>query len=819
MRTGILLVIASCLLSSVAWATEHLVPQNYASIQAAIDAAQNGDTVIVAPGTYRENISFKGKAITVRSALPGNWDTIRNTIVDGGAAVPKRGGYTYGSCVAFDHGEGQDSRLDGLTLTHGTGQPANDPSLTGRAGGGIYCRDSSPALQRCNIVDNMSSPSLGGGIALIGSCSATVENCVITGNSASAKGGGVFISGLGTPSSSRNRIVHCTIAQNYNATDSSEVWLENTESIVSNSIVYPLNLVIDDLACVTFTCAGSVYLNESGSLQPVASAEFEAAGGNISRSPDFVLNYSDLHLRPGSPCINAGDPNFAGGALTDVDGQLRVMGGRTDIGADEVVPVITVYRPAAADVWSAGTVHTIEWSPFVTGAVDVLFSQDNGATWQTIAEAIVGASSFTWQVPNTVTSDQCLVSVAPSNADPTIQVVPSGRFAIQRGGTAPEVEAGWSTLGGDSSRAGMSRDQGPLQGEVKWKFETGAGVVSSVTTGPDGRIHVACENGRLYTLNTDGNLLWSVDVNAPLASAPTTGPDGSLFVGSRDGKLYAIDPNGKRRWTHATGGAIYSSPAVASNGNIYVGSADGNLYALRDDGSDLWQFKTAGTGLIAARAICVSPSLAPDGTVYVAGLYDPNLYALNPTDGSVKWACSFKACGGWPFASPVVGRDGTLYQTLLYDSHLYAIEPQRGTILWAVDLFDTPSIPTRDTYADGWSEPVLGPDGTIYVSLDDVFLRAVDPAGHIKWATALGDLGGFTLTVDRSGMIYAAADDGSIYVVYSSGTEVHRFMTGGWPAYPVIVGDDTLVVTDSRDYSMLTTDAKNAVWAISSRMP
>ena len=215
----------------------------------------------------------------------------------------------------------------------------------------------------------------------------------------------------------------------------------------------------------------------------------------------------------------------------------------------------------------------------------------------------------------------------------------------------------------------------------------------------------------------------------------------------------------------------------------------------------------------------------------MAGLYDPNLYALNPADGSVKWACSFRLyprkasdpnsekIGGWPLASPVVGKDGTLYQTLMYDSHLYAIEPQKGTILWAVNLLDAPSIATRDTYTDGWSEPVLGPDGTIYVSLDDPYLRAVDPAGHIKWATALGNLGGFTLTVDKSGMIYAAADDGSIYVVYSSGVQVGRITTGGWPAYPVIVGDDMLVVADSRDYSMLTTEAKNAVWAISSRVP
>ena len=54
-----------------------------------------------------------------------------------------------------------------------------------------------------------------------------------------------------------------------------------------------------------------------------------------------------------------------------------------------------------------------------------------------------------------------------------------------------------------------------------------------------------------------------------------------------------------------------------------------------------------------------------------------------------------------------VGPDGTIYQTLLYDSHLYAIEPSDGTIRWSVDLLDTPVIDKTamefDPYADGWS--------------------------------------------------------------------------------------------------------------------
>jgi outer membrane protein assembly factor BamB len=388
------------------------------------------------------------------------------------------------------------------------------------------------------------------------------------------------------------------------------------------------------------------------------------------------------------------------------------------------------------------------------------------------------------------------------------------------------VESRWPSLGGGFQRNGLSGDVGPVQGEIRWRFETGGPVVSSVTVGFDGRIHVACEDGQLYMLSEAGKAIWTADVNTPLVSAPSIGPDGSVYVGGKDGQLFAIDPNGLLRWIHSTGDTVYSSPAIGSNGNVYVGSADGVVYALDPNGAELWQFTTGGPGALLNGAIFASPSLGADGTVYAAGLYDPNLYALHPADGGVKWVCRFPPnsddpnTGGWPFASPVVGVDGTIYQTLLYDQHLYAIEPYAGIILWAVDLceprlFGPPSGALRNS--DGWSEPVVGPDGTIYVSLDDPYLRAVDPRGVIKWVTQLGEVGGFTLTVDRKGMIYAAADDGYVYVVSPGSLEIARFETGGWPVFPVIAAEDILILADSRDYSSLNTDATSAVWAISSQ--
>jgi hypothetical protein len=59
------------------------IPADQPTIQAGIDAAHNGDTVLVSPGTYYENIDFKGKAITVTSSAGAAVTTI-----DGGGNGP-----------------------------------------------------------------------------------------------------------------------------------------------------------------------------------------------------------------------------------------------------------------------------------------------------------------------------------------------------------------------------------------------------------------------------------------------------------------------------------------------------------------------------------------------------------------------------------------------------------------------------------------------------------------------------------------------------------------------------------------------------------
>ena len=422
------------------------------------------------------------------------------------------------------------------------------------------------------------------------------------------------------------------------------------------------------------------------------------------------------------------------------------------------------------------------------------------------------------------------------------------------GGEDSVAKTVWQTLGGNFQRTGLSENPGPETGCIKWQFETEGAVVASITIGSDGRVHVPCQDGKLYALDPNGSLIWSFDANTPVLSAPTIGPDGTVYIGSQSGRLFAVTPDGSLRWTYDTGGFIFSSPAVSEEGNVYFGSEDGTLYALAQDGSLLWSFNTNGPGEVLEGSILASPAIGDDGTVYIGGLYDPNLYAIDPNDGSIKWKCQFES-DGWPFVSPVIADDGTIYQSLLYDSNLYVINPDDGTIIRSTDLsihcdfvdnyilthsglppieqinehcehwiqfptdLDTYSAYMRYKNAYCWSEPALGSDGTIYVSFDDPYLRAVDPNGTMKWATALGTLGGFTLTVGGDGNIYAASDDGFLYVVNPNGENVAQFQSDSWLNYPVIAPDNTIIVADSRDNSMLVTYEKNKVYAISSLCP
>jgi len=186
---------------------------DFDNIQAGIDAAVDGDTVLVALGEYVISvpITFRGKAITVRSEAGPDETTIRM----GTPSDTNRG-----SVVVFENGETTKSILEGFTITGGTGfrlwvPPDSDFSW---AGGGIYFDASSGTLRNCAIVQNKAKHAGGvltssgpfvalidcivagntaeggvcGGVMCWDNSHVTMTKCTVTGNSSVGHGGGVY---------------------------------------------------------------------------------------------------------------------------------------------------------------------------------------------------------------------------------------------------------------------------------------------------------------------------------------------------------------------------------------------------------------------------------------------------------------------------------------------------------------------------------------------------------------------------------------------------------------------------------------------------
>ena len=205
----IIITILFSLFVCVLNATTINIPTDYSTIQAGINAATNGDTVLVQIGTYIENINFNGKNITVASQYLTTQDTsyISQTVIDGNSS---------GSVVTFESGEDSTAIIIGFTLNNGRS----------RKGGGIECSSSSPSLENVTITSN--SASWEGGGMYCYSSSPSLENVTITGNSASTYGAGMYCS------SSSPSLENVTITGNSAGWDGGGIYCEHSFPSLEN---------------------------------------------------------------------------------------------------------------------------------------------------------------------------------------------------------------------------------------------------------------------------------------------------------------------------------------------------------------------------------------------------------------------------------------------------------------------------------------------------------------------------------------------------------------------------------------------------------
>ena len=185
MKKGLLLIIFiffTCLLSANTVLVDINGSGDYTSIQAGINNATNGDSVLVYPGTYYENIDFLGKNIKVGSLYltTGIDSFIRNTIIDGNQE---------GSVVKIFNNNYDSTLLCGFIIQNGSGSfsPLTDLCKTG---GGINIYESKPTISSCII--KLNSAYAGGGICITGDLTPFTKRCKIIKNHAYNAGGGIF---------------------------------------------------------------------------------------------------------------------------------------------------------------------------------------------------------------------------------------------------------------------------------------------------------------------------------------------------------------------------------------------------------------------------------------------------------------------------------------------------------------------------------------------------------------------------------------------------------------------------------------------------
>ena len=153
---------------------------DYGKIQDAINAAAGGDTIIVMPGTYVENINMQGKAITLRSTDPTDGAVVLATIIDGGGI---------GSVITCSSYEEPNTVIEGFLIRNGAATDVGDYYY----GGGMYNYYSSPTVSNCTFSGNTAYGTYGfGGGMSNNNSSPTVTNCTFSSNTADLDGGGMY---------------------------------------------------------------------------------------------------------------------------------------------------------------------------------------------------------------------------------------------------------------------------------------------------------------------------------------------------------------------------------------------------------------------------------------------------------------------------------------------------------------------------------------------------------------------------------------------------------------------------------------------------
>jgi hypothetical protein len=349
------LCLSVLIFTATTFASELTVPGTYPTIQAAINAAFNGDTITVFPGTYYENINFNGKNIVLTSVNPDDLNIVESTIIDRGSdfyssVVTFSGTETFACVKGFKicngvyeggiKGNGTLATISNCIITENTFSRFGYEPTEG--GGGLYNCDG--LIVHCVISSNKTSQWTADDIGLLwaggwggglNQCDGMIRNCTITGNRAGifhAYGG--WANGVGGGLYDCNALItDCIIWGNeadysgdqlYNSSTPTYSYIQDWSSGGIGNIGGDPNIVNPLFADVA---NGDFHLkSQYGRWQP-GQAILNNNGTPSDPNDDFWETVQWVIDSVTSPCIDAGDPASAW------QDELWPNGGRINMGA------------------------------------------------------------------------------------------------------------------------------------------------------------------------------------------------------------------------------------------------------------------------------------------------------------------------------------------------------------------------------------------------------------------------------------------------------------------------------------------------------
>lgn len=369
------------ILFTQSWAFTRHVPRDYETIQRAVNASHNLDSILVAPGIYEESISIDGVEVTIGSQFmfDGNQAWIDSVIVDGSDE----------NCVfTFSNIQSEQAGLAGLTIRNGFNTN----------GGGIYIDGSSPLIYQCRILDNHAYES-GGGAAVVNASYPIFSYCWFVRNEVNIGGGGAVYceesgplfrncliarnitdvqAGGGIHSeNARPVIINCTFTENIADGAGGAVFCRGrSEFYVANSIFW--NNTLYEICLYDENSITVTYSDIEGGEERVVYYQNAAAiwgEGNVDHDPLFEDPHNfNYYLTGESPCIDTADPMYP----EDPDGTRCDMGALYYNQAPEVE-----FEPVALqfDPFDGSHIDTLDVVFYSTGLTPLRLNIQTIAQW------------------------------------------------------------------------------------------------------------------------------------------------------------------------------------------------------------------------------------------------------------------------------------------------------------------------------------------------------------------------------------------------------------------------------------------------------